>query len=62
MSIHHYCEYNCGGTGCDAPVRYVTFTSSEKECNHEFSFRVRVKFWIFNKIVEVCPDCEKVIN
>lgn len=41
---------------------FVEFTSSKQNCQHYYSFRVRVKFWIFSKIIEVCPECREIIK
>jgi hypothetical protein len=59
MSLHHHCEYNCGGTGCNAPLRYVTYTATEG-CQHDDYWVVSVQFWIFTKRVKVCVDCGHV--
>ena len=38
MSNHAYCEYNCGGTSCDSPIRYT-------KKNYKLIYREWWQFW-----------------
>ena len=56
------CEWNCGGTACDAPIKYVTFSGPELDiCEHKNGWYITVKFWIFKKRMFVCSDCGEPI-
>ena len=45
----------------DSPFSSYT-SSTNKNCEHNYSFRVTVKFWIFSKIIEVCPECHELLK
>lgn len=35
MAFHQYCEYNCGATDCDAPLRPNAKDQAQAELNYE---------------------------
>lgn len=62
MSNHWDCDWDCGGTGCDAP-QYASTAEVLPKCKHSNGWHDEMRVILGFKIkVFICTDCMEIIN